>query len=182
MIEFVVSDGGRSKAGMEPCDSDCVVRALANTLNTPYKRIHDKFNEFCKIRAGRYGFTFQGTDQAVPILLLRDFINEFYNASDYEEFVERMSWVEGEGFKMNENLYSGITLNDVPEQGHYIVKTKNHVTAVINGYVYDKQTKLTDEQIGNINVECWWRIYPSALEWTGEYRGNSKIWVPIERG
>jgi hypothetical protein len=162
-MKFVVSDGGRKAAGFPDCDGDCVVRALANALDKPYAEMYHKFNNYCQANKHRWNVESVDVEKSVPIIFLRMFFWDCYEDVFFTDFLPPPIYCNKEKrFFANPNRHTGVTLADLPYM-IAIIKTKDHVTCMRSRWILDKK-EIPEEQLGKINVECYWKIGGSARE------------------
>lgn len=110
----VITDGGRRDSGLHPRERrDCTVRATALATGRPYAEVHADFKA-----AGR---------------------------QDGKPFNWCLGWAirTGSGFKRNDEILQAgnrrlvNVLDRIPKTGRWIVQTKRHVFAFIEGNIYD---------------------------------------------
>jgi hypothetical protein len=115
-MQFVMNDGGRAAAGFKGIEGDCVVRAVSIISGLPYKKVHNSLTEW-------QGFDADAGGNRVGHFNTRKFIQNL-------GFV----WVPlmqiGSGCKVH------LRADELPN-GRLIVQVTKHLTAVIDGVLYD---------------------------------------------
>ena len=114
MMDFVYSDGGRSKYFKAEHVSDCVIRAVANATGKDYKEVYDEIKLFNKGKSCRNG---------TP----KDVTRKYIESLGYK-------WVPtmkiGSGCKVH------LDKDELPT-GTLIVSVSRHLTCVKDGVIYD---------------------------------------------
>ena len=124
-MEFVYSDGGRSKYFSAENVGDCVCRAIANATGKDYKEVYDGINELAKKE--RTGKRKRGVSNA------RNGVYK-YTWKKYIEEVLGWEWVPcmqiGSGCQVH------LKSDELPS-GNLIINLSKHHTCVKDGVLYD---------------------------------------------
>lgn len=123
-MEFQYNDGGRSAAGFKGETRDCVTRSIAIITGKPYLEVYDALNALAASeRTGKRKRRKSNARTGV------------YNQT-YRKYLEKLgySWTPtmliGRGCKVH------MRADELPE-GKLLVSVSRHLTAVINGVIYD---------------------------------------------
>ena len=121
---FVQDDGGREEAGFKGRTGDCVTRAIAIATGVPYKEVYNALNELAKNeRTGKR----KKKKSAARTGVYKDTARKYIESLGWE-------WVPtmqiGQGCKVH------LRGDELPS-GRLIVKVSKHMTAVIEGVIYD---------------------------------------------
>lgn len=127
-IRWFYHDGGREAAGYQGSAGDCVCRAIAIALQLPYQQVYDELNQFAqgrerwsKHRRKRGKLSHSRTGVYKPTF-------RRYLESKGWEWVPTM--FVGSGCKVH------LRESELPS-GRLVVSLSRHVSAVIDGVVYD---------------------------------------------
>jgi hypothetical protein len=121
---FQYDDGGRLAAGYKGKAGDCVVRAIAIATGRPYQQIYDMVNGAAVHE--RTGKRKRGTSNA--------------RTGVYKTSIKRVMKTLGWVWTPTMQIGSGCTIHlraDELPTGRLIVSVSKHLTAVINGVIYD---------------------------------------------
>ena len=123
-MQWKYADGGRADAGHKGSARDCVTRAIAIITERPYQEIYDLVNEYgsterhSKNRVGK-----SNAKDGVHIPTIRRILKDM-----------GFTWVPtmqiGSGCKVH------LKASELPS-GKIIVSVSRHLTAVIDGVIYD---------------------------------------------
>ena len=117
-------DGGRAEAGFKGNTGDCVTRAIAIATGKPYLEVYNAINELSKNE--RTGKRKRGRSSARTGVYKQT----------YKKYLEQLGWkwiptmFVGQGCKVH------LCTEELPK-GKLIVSLSKHLTAVINGVIYD---------------------------------------------
>jgi hypothetical protein len=123
-MEFRYSDGGRKAAGFKGDAGDCVVRAIVHATGLDYMKVYNDINALAKKEYRVKGRT-------------RSTARDGVHRVTYEKYLKSLGWkwvptmLFGQGCKVH--LREG----ELPMKGALIVRVSKHVTAVIDGIIYD---------------------------------------------
>lgn len=118
-MKVVITDGGRSAAGLSGRSRDCVVRAIAIATQRPYTEVA---SEIDRLADNEY---FDGSDSQHGVH--KKLIKDYLGAAGWR-------WVStmGIGTGCTTHLREG----ELP-MGRLIVSVSRHLTAVIDGVIHD---------------------------------------------
>lgn len=131
-MKYVFSDGGRAAAGYKGLTGDCVVRSVAIATGKPYQEVYDAINsESVNERTGKRK---RGKSNA--------------RTGVYKTTTRR--YIESLGWKWTPTMHIGsgckvhLKASELP-LGTLIVSVSKHITAVIDGVIYDTHDPSRDE-------------------------------------
>lgn len=124
MKTFIYDDGGRKNAGYKGQTRDCVTRSIAIVTGKSYKKVYDALNKLSESeRLGKRKKTKSNARKGV----FRITYDKYLKSLGYE-------WIPtmkiGSGCKVHLNS------EELPK-GRLIVRVSKHITAVIDGVIYD---------------------------------------------
>lgn len=135
-MEFIFNDGGRKNAGYRGQTGDCVTRAIVIITGKPYKEIYDTINQIIKkpkIKKAKNCFILtlpwekKDNKYSARTGIPRKVYDKYLKSLGYE-------WIStmgiGTGCKVHLNP------NELPK-GRLIIRLSKHLTAVIDGVIYD---------------------------------------------
>ncbi len=123
-MEFVFHDGGRAVAGYKGKTGDCVTRSIAITTGKPYQEVYDALNLLAltertgrrkRRRSNSRTGVFRGT---------------------YQRYLESLGWRLTSTMTIGSGCQVHLCGSELP-QGPLLVKVSRHLTAVIDGMIYD---------------------------------------------
>jgi hypothetical protein len=123
-MEFVYHDGGRSEAGYKGNAGDCVVRSIAIITGKPYQEVYDAINDISK------------TERITKRKKTKSTARNGVYKTTYDKYIKSLgyTWIPtmfiGVGCKVHLNA------DELPS-GRLIVSVSKHMTAVIDGVIYD---------------------------------------------
>jgi hypothetical protein len=132
-MKFVNHDGGRHDAGYKGQTRDCVTRSIAIITGKSYKEVYDALNVLSeskkfgrRLEKNAYGNSYVKVS-ASRIGVVRKVYNEYLESLGYK-------WIPtmgiGTGCKVHLNP------DELPK-GRLVVRLSKHLTAVIDGVIYD---------------------------------------------
>lgn len=124
-MEFVYSDGGRSKYFSAQGVGDCVVRSICNATGMDYKEVYDGINELAKLE--RTGKRKRSKSNAR---------NGVYK-STYKKYIENVlgwKWHACSGIGIGCTTH--LTAEELPT-GNLILSLSKHNSCVRDGVLYD---------------------------------------------
>lgn len=123
-MEFFFTDGGREEAGYKGLTGDCVTRSIAIVTGKPYKEVYDAINLLAKYE--RIGKRKRGVSSA-RTGVYKDTIHKYMKSIGWQWFP---CMKIGTGCKVH------LRKDELP-YGRLLVSVSKHMTAVINGVIYD---------------------------------------------
>lgn len=124
-MEFIHSDGGRSKYFKASNVGDCVCRAICNATGEDYKKIYDLINELSKNE--RTGKRKRGTSNAR---------SGVYKSTEKKIIEDILGWKWHSCMTIGSGCQVHLTDSELPN-GNLIVRVSKHLTCVKNGILYD---------------------------------------------
>ena len=125
-MEFIYSDGGRSKYFKAKDVGDCVVRAICNASGKDYKEVYDALNNLSRgERIGKRKRKISSSRNGVYKQVYRKYI----------EGVLGWEWVSCSGIGKGISVH--LNENEMPSKGTYIVRVSRHLTCVKDGVLVD---------------------------------------------
>jgi hypothetical protein len=123
-MKFVFHDGGRIAAGYKGSTGDCVTRSIAIATERPYQEIYDALNELGRIeRIGKRKKKRSNSRTGV------------YRES-YQRYLESLGWRWTPTMAIGTGCTVHLRTEELPK-GRILVKVSRHLTAVIDGALYD---------------------------------------------
>ena len=127
---WVYSDGGRAAAGFSGNADDCSVRSIAIAMALPYERVHRELSQ-------QFGFS---ADYGMSQQAIHRYV-----------FSYGWRWTPTVGMGHN-SFYVYLREGNLPP-GRIIARVENHVTAAIDGVIYDTHDP---SEGGYRGVFCYW--------------------------
>lgn len=124
-MRWVHSDGGRAAAGFKGETRDCVCRSIAVATGRPYREVYDDLNRLG--RQERSGKKRRHRSSA-RLGIHKPTIRRYMKAIGWE-WVPKMEF--GRGCQVH------LTADELPLTGPLVVSLSRHVTAVVDGVIYD---------------------------------------------
>jgi hypothetical protein len=123
-MKFVFHDGGRAAAGYKGSTGDCVTRSIAIATERPYQEVYDALNELGQIeRIGKRKRKRSNSRTGV------------YQKS-YQRYLESLGWHWTPTMAIGTGCTVHLRTEELPK-GRILVKVSGHLTAVIDGILYD---------------------------------------------
>ncbi|SRR6266702_2601621 len=123
-MTFVYHDGGRKEAGYKGTTSDCVVRAIAIATEQPYQEVYNTINSFAKFE--RTGKRKRGKSNARTGVYKQT----------YHKYLESIGWKWTPTMLIGQGCVVHLKSDELP-RGRIVVILSKHLSAVIDGVVYD---------------------------------------------
>ncbi len=123
-MEHVYNDGGRREAGYKGSTGDCVVRSIAIASGKPYQEVYDALNELAKLE--RTGKRKRGKSSAR---------NGVYKAT-IQKYMKSIGWLWTPTMHIGSGCTVHLASGELPD-GRLVVSLSKHLTAVIDGIIYD---------------------------------------------
>lgn len=138
MISFERNDGGRKAAGYKGSAGDCVPRSIIIALGLDYKTVRGELDALCSEMTG--GFR-RSTRDGTPVPV------------GYRYLSDR-GWVA----VPCTNLY----VEDMPETGTYILVSKKHWIALVDGVIHDTWDSRSSRRTRNGSTKLLGYFEPGA--------------------
>ena len=123
-MDFVFHDGGRAAAGYKGLTGDCVTRSIAIATGKPYQEVYDALNRLALVeRTGRRKRKRSNSRTGVF-------------RRTYQRYLESLGWRWTSTMKIGSGCQVHLRASELP-QGPLLVKVSRHLTAVIDGVIYD---------------------------------------------
>lgn len=132
MMPWEYSDGGRADAGFKGEAGDCVTRSIAIATGRPYRVVYDELGELVRAEqlAGRTKK--RSARNGVPRRVIRAYLDP-----DYE-------WTPLMGIGTGCTVH--VRPDELPAHGAFILSLSKHLTALIDGVIYDTHDPSRDGQ------------------------------------
>lgn len=126
MMEFVYSDGGRSKYFKATSVGDCVTRAICNATGKDYKEVYDRLNEMAKSESVKRHRGHKRSQSRNGVF-----------KETWKRYLKEIGWVHHSVTSIgNTEKRIRLTKEDLPS-GNLIVQISKHLTNVKDGVIYD---------------------------------------------
>ena len=123
-MDFIFHDGGRAAAGYKGMTGDCVTRSIAIATGKPYQEVYDALNRLAVVeRTGRRKRKRSNSRTGVF-------------RRTYQRYLESLGWRWTSTMKIGSRCQVHPHVSELP-QGPLLVKVSRHLTAVIDGVIYD---------------------------------------------
>lgn len=123
-MDFVFHDGGRAAAGYKGKTGDCVARSIAIATGKPYQEVYEALNQLAQAeRSGRRKRKRSNSRTGV------------YRKT-YQRYLELLGWRWTSTMSIGSGCRVHLRPSELPP-GPLIVKVSRHLTAVIDGILYD---------------------------------------------
>ncbi len=116
-------DGGRKEAGFKGHTGDCVVRAIAIVTRKPYRYVYDEINAIARAERPRKGKKRSSARTGVAIGTIR-------------KYLDLLGYVWVPTMKVGSGCRVHLKADELPK-GRIIVRLSRHITAMIDGTIYD---------------------------------------------
>jgi hypothetical protein len=123
-MEFKFNDGGRAAAGYKGHADDCVTRAIAIAAELPYQQVYDLVNESAVIE--RSGKRKRGKSSARTGVF----------KPTQRSILKSLGWTWTPTMRIGQGCKVHLRTEELPA-GRLIVSVSKHMTAVIDGVLYD---------------------------------------------
>lgn len=123
-MNFVFHDGGRAAAGYKGKTGDCVTRSIAIATGKTYQEVYDTLNQLAK--AERRGKRKKKLSNSRTGVLRKA----------YQRYLESLGWRWTPTMTIGAGCRVHLKTSELP-QGPLLVKVSRHLTAVIDGVIYD---------------------------------------------
>jgi hypothetical protein len=123
-MDFVFHDGGRAAAGYKGKTGDCVTRSIAIATEKTYQEVYDHLNEIAQTE--RTGKRKRERSSSRTGVFRRT----------YQHYLESLGWRWTSTMSIGSGCRVHLRASELPP-GSLIVKVSRHLTAVIDGVLYD---------------------------------------------
>lgn len=123
-MDFVFHDGGRDAAGYKGSTGDCVTRSIAIATGKPYQEVYDALNRLAQTE--RVGKRKRKRSNSRTGVFRRT----------YQRYLESLGWRWISTMKIGSGCQVHLRASELPP-GPLVVKVSRHLTAVIDGVIYD---------------------------------------------
>lgn len=138
-MQYIYNDGGRKAAGYTGKTGDCVVRAIAIATGLPYQKVYDDINRLALNE--RTGVRKRGVSHAARGVYKRTI----------RRYMESLGWVWTPTMHIGSGCTVHLTDGELP-MGRLVVNISKHLTAVIDGVIFDTHDpqRWEDVKVGNL--------------------------------
>ena len=123
-MEFIFHDGGRAAAGYKGKTGDCVTRSIAIATERTYQEIYDSLNRFAQ------------AERISKRKRRRSSSRTGVFRQTYQAYLESLGWRWTSTMSIGSGCKVHLRPSELP-RGPLIVKVSRHLTAVIDGVLYD---------------------------------------------
>ena len=123
-MEFILHDGGRAAAGFKGKTGDCVTRSIAIATKSNYQEVYDALNHLAQ--AERISKRKRRRSSSRSGVFRRT----------YQAYLESLGWRWTSTMSIGSGCKIHLRPSELP-RGPLIVKVSRHLTAVIDGVLYD---------------------------------------------
>lgn len=123
-MEFVFHDGGRAAAGYKGKTGDCVTRSIAIATERTYQEVYDALNRFAQ------------TERISKRKRRRSSSRTGVFRQTYQAYLESLGWRWTSTMSIGSGCKIHLRSSELP-RGPLVVKVSGHLTAVIDGVLYD---------------------------------------------
>jgi hypothetical protein len=123
-MDFVFHDGGRAAAGYKGKTGDCVTRSIAIATGKTYQQVYGALNQFAE------------TERIGKRKRKRSNSRTGVFRKTYQSYLESLGWQWTSTMSIGSGCQVHLRASELPP-GPLIVKVSRHLTAVIDGVLYD---------------------------------------------
>ena len=123
-MEFVFHDGGRAAAGYKGTNGDCVTRSIAIVTGKPYQEVYDALNRLAQ------------TERVGKRKRKRSNSRTGVFRTTCQCYLESLDWQWTSTMSIGSGCKVHLRASELP-RGPLLVKVSRHLTAVIDGILYD---------------------------------------------
>ena len=123
-MDFVFHDGGRVAAGYRGATGDCVTRSIAIATGKPYQEVYIALNRLAETE--RVGKRKKRRSSSRTGVFRRT----------YQHYLEALGWQWTSTMSIGSGCQVHLRASELPS-GPLIVKVSRHLTAMIDGVLYD---------------------------------------------
>ena len=121
---FVFHNGGRAAAGYKGKTGDCVTRSIAIATGKTYQQVYDALNQFAE------------TERIGKRKRKRSNSRTGVFRKTHQSYLESLGWQRTSTMSIGSGCQVHLRASELPP-GPLIVKVSRHLTAVIDGVLYD---------------------------------------------
>ena len=123
-MEFIFHDGGRAAAGYKGKTGDCVTRSIAIATEKTYQEVYESLNRFAQ------------AERISKRKKRRSSSRTGVFRQTYQAYLESLGWRWTSTMSIGSGCKIHLRPSELP-RGPLIVKVSRHLTAVIDGVLYD---------------------------------------------
>jgi hypothetical protein len=123
-MDFVFHDGGRAAAGYIGMTGDCVTRSIAIATGKTYQEVYDELNQLAQ------------ADRSGKRKRKRSSSRTGVFRQTYQHYLESLGWRWTSTMSIGSGCKIHLRPSELP-RGPLIVKVSRHLTAVIDGVLFD---------------------------------------------
>jgi len=123
-MDFVFHDGGRAAAGFKGETGDCVTRSIAIATGKSYQEVYDALNRLAQ------------TERVGKRKTKRSSSRNGVFRQTYQRYLESLGWRWTSIMSIGSGCQVHLRASELPA-GPLLVKVSRHLTAVIDGALYD---------------------------------------------
>jgi hypothetical protein len=123
-MEFILHDGGRAAAGFKGKTGDCVTRSIAIATKRTYQEVYDALNHLAQ------------AERISKRKRRRSSSRSGVFRQTYQTYLESLGWRWTSTMSIGSGCKIHLRPSELP-RGPLIVKVSRHLTAVIDGVLYD---------------------------------------------
>jgi hypothetical protein len=123
-IQWKYHDGGRESAGFRGKAGDCVTRAIAIATGKPYLEVYDSLNALAQ------------SERISKRKSRRSSARTGVHRTTYEKYLLSLGWKWTATMQIGQGCTVHLRGDELPK-GRLIVRVSGHLTAVIDGIIYD---------------------------------------------
>ncbi|HEY0308112.1 MAG TPA: hypothetical protein VGB94_08125 [Acidobacteriaceae bacterium] len=123
-MEFIFHDGGRATAGYKGRTGDCVTRAIVIATGKTYQEVYDELNRLAQAECVSKRKKKRSNSRT-----------GVYRQT-YQRYLESLGWQWTSTMSIGSGCQIHLRASELP-QGPLLVKVSRHLTAVIDGVLYD---------------------------------------------
>ncbi len=124
-LEFKYNDGGRELAGYKGDADDCVTRAIAIVTDLGYQTVYNDLNVLGK------------TERVTKRLGVRSTARNGVRKKTWKAYLASLGYERINLMTIGSGCQYHLRKGELPATGRYIVQCSRHITALIDGIIYD---------------------------------------------
>lgn len=125
-MDFIYSDGGRSKYFKASNVGDCVTRAICNATGLDYRFVYDRLKQLAKLEKTKSHY--HGKRSSVRDGVFKE---------TWKLFLDEIDWVRVKTMDMGSSKRVHLRDGELPSEGTYIVQVSRHLTCVRDNSIVD---------------------------------------------
>jgi len=146
MIRFIKNDGGRAASGYRGETGDCVARAIAIITEQPYHKVYANL--------ALVNQTMLKTDRRKTAGIYSAANGIYIRSTIFKRHMQKLGFVWVPTMNIGTGCQIRLRAEELPK-GRLIVRLSGHVSAVINGVIYDNHDPSRD---GTRCVYGYWKF------------------------